>query len=63
MLKYRYNVKSWKSKVDVVKASLENEEDLTEGVWSTYSDVVTNLLVLDVEVMEFSIIPPTKLIA
>ena len=40
MLKYRYTVESWRSEANIVKASLEKVEDLVEGVWNTYSDIM-----------------------
>ena len=40
MLKYRYIVESWRFEANIGKDSLEKAEDLVEGVWNTYSDVM-----------------------
>lgn len=49
MLIYKYTIESWKSEADVVKASLENVEDLIEGVWNSYSHVIEEWGICEIE--------------
>lgn len=49
MFKNRYIVKSWKTKIDNVKASLENEKDLIEGVWNNCLEIIEEWCVGEIE--------------
>ena len=49
ILKYKYTIESWKSEADAVKYSLENVEDLIEGVWNTFLDVIDEWGIIEIE--------------
>lgn len=49
ILKYRYTIKSLKSEVDVVKSSLEKVRDLIEGIWNTFSNILDEWGINEIE--------------
>ena len=40
ILKYRYTLEAWKSKVKSAKTTLERVEELTKGVWNSFSNAM-----------------------
>ena len=49
ILKYKYTIESWKSEVDVVKSSLEKVGELIEGVCKTFSGVLDEWGINEIE--------------
>ena len=60
ILKNKYTIESWKSEANAVKYSLEKAKDLIEGVWNTYSDVIDEWGIREIEESLETLMPRDK---